>query len=180
MLVIVATGLMMADQPGDVVILINFSSIFFLAMISVGVTMATGNFKTYIMGVNALLSKKYHISAADKERAIRYFKMMSRTVMYASGMATIMMILFILLTLDDPSTLGPKIALSLSAVFYGFLINGVFTYPAVHILESRYNQEEKRVVSEKQVMDKLLELCYKQGISPEEIMDAREIYFNKP
>ena len=58
------------------------------------------------------------------------------------------------------------------------MVNLVFTYPAIHIIESRYNQEEKRVISEKQVMDKLLELCYKKGVSPEEIMDANEIKFN--
>ena len=72
-----------------------------------------------------------------------------------------------------------NVAASFVAIFYGLLINVVFINPAIDILESRYNADVKFVISEKQVMDKLLELCYKQGVSPEEIIEASEISFQK-
>ena len=76
---------------------------------------------------------------------------------------------------DDPSYLGPVMAVALLSMVYGALINIVFILPAIHILKHRKNPEEDATVTEKQVIDKLLELCHKQGISPEEIMDAEEI-----
>jgi flagellar motor component MotA len=176
---ILITAFIMASSPGDVAILINFPTIFILVWAAGGVTLATGNIRTYITAVNALISKKYFISAADKEKAIRYLKLMARTMIYTSVLITLLSLLMLLLTLNDPFTLGPKAAVALTSLFYGILVNLIFVYPAIYVLESRYNHEEKRVISEKQVMDKLLELCYKQGITPEEIMDAGEIHFPK-
>jgi hypothetical protein len=52
-------------------------------------------------------------------------------------------------------------------------------YPAIYLLEIRRNAEEKIVISEKQIIDKMLEMCYRQGITPEEILNAGEISFKE-
>jgi hypothetical protein len=65
-------------------------------------------------------------------------------------------------------------------VLYAAFLHIVLIYPSVYILKNRKTPEEKPVViSEKQVVSKLLELCYKQGISPEELLNAEEINFGK-
>ena len=153
-------------------------TVFFIIVIA-AVIIATGSFKTFIAAINALLSKKYIISAADKEKAIQLFKLIGKTVVYASVLAAVTGLISLLYNMSDIASIGPTIAAALIAIFQGACINLIFIYPAINVLQTRYNTEEKRVISEKQVIDKLLELCYKQGITPEEILDAHEISFRK-
>jgi flagellar motor component MotA len=155
------------------------ANIFFYIVIICAVIIATGGFKTFTRAINALLSKKYVISAADKEKAIRLFKLIGKSVFAAAALNIIIGLMLMLHNLSDFTSLARNIAASFQAIFYSAFINLVFIYPAVYNLENRYNTEEKRVLSEKQVMDKLLMLCYKQGISPEDIIDADEISFKK-
>ncbi|MCL2703819.1 MAG: MotA/TolQ/ExbB proton channel family protein [Defluviitaleaceae bacterium] len=147
--------------------------VFILAI--VGAITAAGGFKTFVSAVNALLSRKYHISASDKEKSIRLFKLIKQTVFYTSLIITMVGIINMLANLNDPSMLGANVAVCIVSIYYGLIINMVFIHPAINLLETRYNTEEKTVISEKQVIDKLLELCYKQGISPEEILNASEM-----
>ena len=79
--------------------------------------------------------------------------------------------------LDDPRHIGSMLATSLLSVVYGLIINLVFIYPAIYILKHRENIEPVKVISEKLIVDKLLELCHKKGISPEEILEADDISF---
>jgi len=170
---------------GSIFDYLNLPTIFFLLLPIVAVIIMKGGTKTFIVAVNALLSKKYSISAADKEKAIRLFRLIAKTVTFASALVTLISLLNmatgINLTDNDDvrGVILPNVAASFVAVFYGLLINMVFIYPAIEILESRHDAEVKTVISEKQVVDKLLELCYKQGVSPEEILDASEISFRK-
>jgi len=158
---------------------------FLLAIVSV--LIMKGGFKTLIVAINALLSKKYSISAADQEKAIRLFKLLAKTVRYAALLyfliALINMSMAINWAFDDKDVLVPVVLVNVAAsaltIVYGLIINLVFLRPAIDILETRHNAEMKTMISEKQVIDKLLELSYKQGISPEEIMDAGEISFKK-
>ena len=177
--VVTAIAFILATDPVQMVIFVSMSNVFVYVFIIVAITLATSNIRMFFVAVNALVSKKYYISAANKERAVRYFELISRTVWYTAAIFTVMPLLFMLLSLDDPTSLGPKLSVTLVSLFYGLVINAAFVYPAIHILENRYNMEEKRVISEKQVVDKLLELCYRQGISPEEVIDAGEISFKK-
>ena len=169
---------------GEVMDFLNLPSAFMFLFAIVAVLIMKGGFKTLIVAINALLSKKYSISAADQEKAIRLFKLLAKTVVYASFLFTIVCLINILMNMDylDPwftHNLGFNIAATFVFIFYALVINMVFIYPAISILESRHNAEVKTMISEKQVMDKLLELCYKQGISPEEILESNEISFRK-
>lgn len=162
-------------------VFIDGPTTFCFIVVFAAVIISTGGFRTFITAINALSSKKYSISAADKEKAIRLFKLLGKSVVYASILFTLMGLMLILVQLDDidPAALGPSIAVAILAVFQGAFINLALIFPAINILETRYNTEEKTVISEKQVIDKLLELCYKQGISPEEVLSADEMYFKK-
>lgn len=160
-------------------ILYDLPTIFSFIVIIASVIIATNSFKTFIKAVNALLSKRYSISAADKEKAVRLFKLLGRSIIYASILFAMMGLLKSLRDLSDINLLGPNIAMTLYSIFQGTFINLILIYPAINILETRYNTEEKTVISEKQVIDKLMELCYKQGITPEEILNANEIHFKE-
>jgi len=139
----------------------------------------TGEFKIYVKAMNALLSKKYVISAADKEKAINLFTMMLKVNIAIAVLTTLIGIILMLGQLEDPNALGPMIAVSLISMSYAAFLS-IFLYPAIHMLKNRPNPEPVSIViSEKQVIDKLLELCYKQGISPEDILAATEIDFKQ-
>lgn len=153
--------------------------IFAFIAATLSVIIATNSFKTFIKAINAVLSKKYSISAADKEKSIRLFKLLSKTVNCTVAIIVVIDLIRMLGNLSDVAYIGPNLAIVILSFFYSAFINLILINPAIHILEARYNAEEKRVISEKQVIDKLMELCYKQGISPEEILDADEIHLNK-
>jgi len=140
----------------------------------------SGDFKIHIKATNALLSKKYVISAADKEKAIALYTLMSKVTIGTTIMLIAIGLVMMFGRLEDPNMLGPMVAVSLISLIYGAFIN-LMILPAIYILKNRPNLEPVSVlISEKQVIDKLLELCYKQGISPEEILDAKEIAFRNP
>jgi hypothetical protein len=148
-------------------------AVFLLTITAVIITQ--GGHKTFIAAINAVLSKKYHIAASDKEKAIRLFRLIGKSVTATALLLTVIGVINILSNLDNPATIGVHMAMALLSIMHGIIINLVFVWPVVSILETRYNTEEKTVISEKQVIDKLLELCYRQGITPEEILDADEI-----
>ncbi|MCL2203733.1 MAG: hypothetical protein FWB88_07320 [Defluviitaleaceae bacterium] len=143
------------------------------------VIIATGEFKTFTAAVNALFSKKYVLPAATQDKAVRLFRLLGKAVLFAAIIDALMNVSMILLMLDDPGALGPMLSISMLTFIYAAFINLAFVLPAVHILQHRRNAEEKIVISEKQIIDKLLELCYRQGITPEEILDASEISFRR-
>ena len=181
---LVAVFLPIIVLGGQVVDFINLPVTVFLLFVIVAIVIMKGGFKTLIAAINALLSKKYNISAAEKEKAIRLLRLIAKSVIYASILFTMICLVNILMNLDFQhesaiNALGINIAATLIFIFQALFINMVFINPAIDILESRHNAEVKTMISEKQVMDKLLELCYKQGISPEEILDAGEISFRK-
>jgi len=158
------------DMPTLVPFIFVISTIIFMS----------GEFKVKVRAANALFSKNYVISARDKEKAIRLFKLLARAVIYVTVITTMISLSLMLMRLEDPSTIGPYLSLSMLSIIYGALINLALIYPAIHILENRPDPEPISVViSEKQVIDKLLELCYKQGVPPEEILEAKEISFKK-
>ena len=153
------------------------------SMISIIIVIAavlymTGEFKTFIKGINALLFKKYHISYADRNRAVKLFKLLIKVTVYICIANIAMGVVFILGTLEDPAALGPMVSVLLLTFFYAALLNLIFLLPAIHLLEKRKPADTVVVISEKEVINKLLEMCFKQGITPEEILEADEIKFD--
>ena len=173
---IVLMVLMIIDFQTEYISIFFDAATFIMFLITISaVIISQRDFKPFVASINALISKKYHISAADKEKGIRLFKLIHKTVYATACLCVVGGSLNMLTNLDDLAYLGPNVAVILLALLYGIIINMVFVNPAINILETRYNTEEKTVISEKQVIDKLLEMCYKQGISPEDIIGAKEI-----
>ena len=156
---------------------IDVPSLMPLIIVIAATIFMTGEYKTFTKSVNALLSKKYKISYEDLQRAIGFYKLLAKVVVYVTLASFVLGIILMSRMIETPDTLGPMISVALVSVFYGLIVNLVFIYPAIHILQNRENSETVKVISEKLVVDKLLELCYKKGISPEEILDADEISF---
>ena len=140
---------------------------------------ATGEFKTFIKASNAVFSKKYVISYEDREKGIKLFEFLIKIVNYTAVICTIIALVLILGNLDDLHLLGPMLSIALLTALYAATFNFALLYPAIYVLKNRQNEEHKIVINEKEVINKLLELCYKQGISPEEILTANEISFRK-
>ncbi|MCL2604814.1 MAG: hypothetical protein FWD90_10075 [Defluviitaleaceae bacterium] len=159
--------------------LLDIPTFVWFLLVLAGVIIITGEFKTFVAAMNALLSKKYVISAHTQEKAVRLFKLMGKSIVYAIVVNVAIMMSMILIRVDDFDFLGPMISVVLLSVAYGGLFNLMLVNPAVSLLESRHNAQVKTVISERQVIDKLLELCYRQGITPEEIINAAEISFKE-
>ena len=158
---------------------IHAPSLFAIVAANLAVLIMTGQFKLLIRAKNALLFKKYVISAKDKEDAIALFGLLSKITAGMTIMLTLMGMMGILWQLDNPAFLGPMISITMINLIYGALFILVFFLPSMHILKNRQNHDQQVVINEKQVINKLLELCYKQGISPEDILTADEIQFRK-
>jgi hypothetical protein len=157
--------------------LLDFPSLVIYLFVFVSVLVYTDGFKVFIAAVNAIFSKKYVIDPHTRDRAVRIFRLMGKAMWCTAGAITLIMFCLILMRLDDPGALGPMISVSLLSFVYAALGYVIKILPAIYILENRRNPEDKIVISERQVIDKFLELCYRQGISPEEIMEAEEINF---
>jgi magnesium-transporting ATPase (P-type) len=153
--------------------------ILWMKLAMAAVIVATGEFRTFIGGINALLSKKYVLSAEMQNRAIRLFKLFGKIAICVAVVDMLLGMSLILTYLDDPGALGPMLSVSLISPLYAAFFNLAIVIPITHILHYRRNPEDKLVISEKQVIDKMLELCYRQGITPEEIMNAQEISFKE-
>jgi len=100
------------------------------------VVIITGESKTFVMGVNAVLSQDYSISDTNREKAIQLFKLLKETVIYASLLYAMSGFVFLLI-LSDPGDWRPMLAISILSIFYGALVNVVFICPAIAILKKR-------------------------------------------
>jgi len=154
------------------------TALMFIILI-VATIIISGEVGTFIKAKNALLSKKYYLSPIDREKAINLYQMLSKVIVATTILQVIAGAMIALGQIDSLQMLGPMLAVILISVFYGMLLLILFIYPSLLILKKRINPEEKRVISEKEVINKLLELCYKQNISPEEILEAEGISFHQ-
>ena len=175
--VIVFTIAMIGGSPQTLMEYLDAPSLMPLIVIIGATVYMTGNYKTYTKAVNAILFANYKISQADKEKAIGLYKLLGKVVVYTT-LITTMIGLVLTFGMDFALyTFGAMLAVSVIPIIYGAIINLVFIYPSIHILQNRENSETVNVISEKLVVDKLLELCYKKGVSPEEILEADDISF---
>lgn len=167
-------------QNADVFVeFLDAPTLFFLLLVLIAVIVMTGGFKPFIAACNAVFSKNYTLDAQIRTRAVKLFGLMRKTVIVATVWNIVMPTMLLLLQLDDPSHLGAMVSVILVSVIQATIFIFMFIDPMIHLLEAHRNPAEKVVISEKEVVNKLLELCYKNGIAPEDIMSAEEISFHK-
>jgi flagellar motor component MotA len=174
---VILVMLLTASQNGDALIFFEPTVIVGFFFVIAGTLLATGNVKTFVSAVNALFSKKYRLTAAVRHEAVEVFKLLAVNIFIGMGLFVMIGLVILLSNLGDPGLYGARVAVAYLSLFYGLLLNMVFIYPAIYLLKNRRNTEEKILISDKEVVNKLLELCYKQGVSPETILEAEEIYF---
>jgi len=162
--------------------LVDLPSLMGLVLANATVMVITGGFKVYVQAINAVLSKNYVISHGDKEKAISLMQLLSNVTMGAGVLFSLLAIMIMLGQLDDLLMIGPMLSISLLTLIYAVMFKVIFFLPVIYVLKHRKNpgdKNEKAVISEKAVVNKLMEMCYKQGVSPEEILEAEEIFFKK-
>ena len=90
----------------------------------------------------------------------------------AFGMiGTLVGLVQMLATMDDPSTIGPSMAIALLTTLYGALISNVICLPIVDKLDSKFDTEE---VNQTLVIDGVLQI--RQNKSPALIRDMLIAY----
>ena len=178
--VVCFTIAILGNSPRALLEFVDMPSLLPLIMIVSATIFMTGEYRTHTRAVNAILSKKYKISNQDKEKAIMLYKLLAKVVVYTSLLITIIGFVQMIGMMDGElwaASWRAMLSVAVVPLVYGAIINLAFIYPAIHILHNRENSEVAAVISEKLVVDKMLELCYKKGITPEEILDADDISF---
>jgi flagellar motor component MotA len=179
-LMIFPLGLTADPGRGWIAWLIHAPTMFAFLITIIGVIFVTGQFKTCIKIINALFSKKYKISPDDTQKGISLLELLKKTTIYAATFFTMGSLMFMLGDINDLQSLGPMLSLILLIPMYAAIINLIYILPAIHILKTRQNETQKPItINEREVINKLLELCYKQGIPPEQILNAEQINFKE-
>ena len=163
---------------------IDWSVLTAFVLIFVGVIIATTGFKTFISGINGVMSKKYQMTAQMRDKALSLFRLLQKSTFYTMVLITVLGVLGVLTSLDDISGLGPALFIALIGIVYGSFINLAFLCPAIYILEHKLDEETEKPAAkikdrDKEAVEKLLQLCFEKGLSHEDIMAADEISLRK-
>jgi chemotaxis protein MotA len=92
-----------------------------------------------VLGVEMLALRERHV------RGQKLFKFMGTTAPAMGMIGTLIGLVKMLRTLDDPSTIGPSMAIALLTTFYGAVMAFVFFNPIAAKLEQRTKDETARM-----------------------------------
>ncbi|MDR1247144.1 MAG: hypothetical protein LBK57_08980, partial [Clostridiales Family XIII bacterium] len=127
-------------------------------------------------GLNAVISRKYHIPDDERKQAADLFRLLSKATIGAAVFLIPLGMISALANMDDIYAFGHAIAATLVAPLMGAAVPIALFEPVVFILRYRSNTSERAVKAyPKALGDKLLELCYKNGLSTEDIENATDI-----
>ncbi|MCL1862650.1 MAG: hypothetical protein FWF78_03690 [Defluviitaleaceae bacterium] len=126
---------------GTLFFFIDVGSLFQFIMAIGAVLLVTGEFKTFAVILNTLFSKRYRISAENKEKAVRLLEMLPKVVNYSAVFYTIAGFVFMLADLNDWRLLGLMFAVMLITPMYAAAINLILILPATHIIKSRNTED---------------------------------------
>ena len=172
--------LIMASN-GSVIWFVNLPSFLGHFIILTSVIVATSSFKVFISGINGAFSKKYQMTKEQSDITLALFRLLQRTVNYTSVLVFLIGLVIGLGYLSDLFMLGPILAMTMIAPLYGIIINIAFINLVIYNLEHKHESESATVVriKDKEVADKLLQLCFEKGLTHEDIMEADEITLRK-
>ncbi|MDR2088119.1 MAG: MotA/TolQ/ExbB proton channel family protein [Clostridiales Family XIII bacterium] len=157
---------------------LNPAALFAVLFLVISTLIATSNFKLFLRGVNAVLSRKYFLPEADRQKAAELFRLLSKVSIIAGVFGILVGAIAMLGNMSDMEAMGHALVAALIAPLNGIIAALAIFEPAAFILR---NRDETDVVSKavkvypKALGDKLLELCYQSGLSAEEIEKATEI-----
>jgi flagellar motor component MotA len=142
----------------------------------VSTVLATGNFKLFIRGCNAVLSRKYYMPDEERRQAAELFHLLSKVTVAASVFVMFTGLIAMLGHMSDTELFGHAIAAALTAPLFAAAVPVALFEPAVFVLRHRSDAPERVMKSyPKALGDKLLELCYQNGLNAEDIENATGI-----
>jgi flagellar motor component MotA len=144
----------------------------------VSTLIATSNFKLFTRGFNAVISRKYYLPETERLKAADLFRLLSKVTIAAACFGVFAGIIAMLGHMDDTEALGHALAAALVSPVLGAAVPIMFFEPAAFVLRHRAETEAgaaRMKAYPKALGDKLLELCYQNGLSAEDIEKATDI-----
>ena len=121
--------------------LFNPAAITIIILTVTSVIIATNSFRTFINGFHAVISANYIIEDAEREKAIGLFRLLSKSVIMAVLVATLISALATLGHVDDLVALGTCIATMIATPMLGLMIAMAIFEPVVYILKHPIGKE---------------------------------------
>lgn len=146
----------------------------------IGVIVGTSGFKTFIRGLNAVLSSKYAIDEDERNKAAGLFRLLSISVILASFICLLIGLMSAMIrNPDEWLSFSHSLSASIVSFASGVILSLAFFEPAVYIL--RRSKAKSGMIREypKYLGDRLLELCSQNGLTPGDIENATGIELKK-
>jgi flagellar motor component MotA len=130
------SGFYIADL--DAGVMVNFSSFFYLAGISVGLMAVAFPIKTHVDALRALLSVKLPTSC-HTDQLVGYFRALGHVGLTSGFLGFTIAMAMLLERLNSPEELGPPVAIGIRCLAYGVIVRMV----AMSIADRFMVQEER-------------------------------------
>lgn len=128
---------------------LNPAAISVVLLTIAGLIVATSNFKTFISGLNAVLSPKYVISDEEREKAAHLFRLLSKGVVVTSIATFFIGLIAGFSHFWDPSLMVHAFAAALVSPIISIMVSLAFFEPAVCVLRKpRSNPEAQDVATQ--------------------------------
>ena len=116
---------------------IDTSSIVFVLFSNVSLLMATRSIKSFVYGIRVISSKKIIIEKEKLMESIEVYDLLQKASVGIGVLGFIIGIIALLHALNDPSSIGPGMAVSLLTVFYSALFGTLFITPTKFLLKKK-------------------------------------------
>ena len=114
--------------------LVNWPIITIVLLTIIGVIIATGSFRTFIRGCNAVLSAKYFIHDEDRQKAAALFRLLSKAVILMSITCIFTGVISALSNMDDKELIVHGLAAALIGPLVGIFVAVTFFETAAGVL----------------------------------------------
>ncbi|MCL1810140.1 MAG: hypothetical protein FWG42_10305 [Clostridiales bacterium] len=126
--------------PGT--LFLNPAAIITVLLTVIGLIVATSSYKTFICGLNAVLSPKLPTSGEERENAACLFKLLSRGVVLTSIVPLFISLIVGFANFDDMYYVFHAFASALTSPILGIMVSIAFFEPAVCVLRKPRSEPE--------------------------------------
>jgi flagellar motor component MotA len=175
---IVGLGLPMVLKGVALTNLSNPAALFVVLLPLVSTLLATSGFKLFVRGLNAAISRKYHLPDEERAAAADLFRLLSKVAIAAAVFGVFLGLISMLGHMGDVERFGHALAAALVSPLYGIAAALVICEPVAYILRHPPQSDAPAAAVKaypKALGDKLLALCHQNGLSAEDIERATGI-----
>lgn len=116
-------------------VMINTISLLIILGINFAVIIGTRSIRDFTYAIKVLSSKEFNNNKNNLTNSISLFNLLWKSTLGAGIIGFIIGIVSLFRTIDNPSTVGPALAVSITSVLYSIIIAiGIFL-PALYILK---------------------------------------------